>query len=78
MVAFDVFACPRCGDQLRVIATVQDPRAVQAILAHLGRSLSRAPPASSTRAAPVSTQRNITAAAGTPPYRRYPAMDAAC
>ena len=36
----DVLACPRCGGRLRVIATVQDPLAVQAILAHLGRSLS--------------------------------------
>jgi hypothetical protein len=29
----DVLACPRCGGRLGVIATVQDPRAVQAILA---------------------------------------------
>jgi len=36
----DVLACPRGGGRLRVIATVQDPLAVQAILAHLGRSLS--------------------------------------
>jgi hypothetical protein len=36
----DVLACPRCGGRLRVIATVQDPLAVQAILAHLARSLS--------------------------------------
>jgi len=41
---FDVLACPRCGGRLRIIATVQDPRAVQAILAQLGRSLSHAPP----------------------------------
>src|SRR5262245_59163863 len=38
--AFDVLACPRCGGRLRVIATVHDPLAVQAILAHLRRSLS--------------------------------------
>jgi hypothetical protein len=31
--ALDVLACPRCGGRLRVIATVQDPLAVQAILA---------------------------------------------
>ncbi len=37
--AADVPACPRGGSRLRVIATVQDPLAVQAILAHLARSL---------------------------------------
>jgi CheY-like chemotaxis protein len=36
--ALDVHACPRCGGRLRVIATVQDPLVVQAILAHLRRS----------------------------------------
>ncbi len=30
----DVLACPRCGGRLRVIATVHDPLAVQAVLAH--------------------------------------------
>jgi len=40
----DVLACPRCGGRLRVLATVQDPRAVQAILAHLARSGAPAPP----------------------------------
>ena len=40
----DVLACPRCGGRLRVIATVQDPRAVQAILAHLARAPAPAPP----------------------------------
>jgi uncharacterized protein YbaR (Trm112 family) len=34
--ALDVLACPRCGGRLRVIATVQDPAAVRAILANLG------------------------------------------
>jgi len=34
----DVLACPRCGGRLRVIAAVQDPLAVQAILTHLARS----------------------------------------
>ena len=34
--ALDVLACPRCGGRLRVIATVQDPAVVRAILAHLG------------------------------------------
>ena len=41
---FDVLACPRCGARLRVIATVQDPLVVQAILAHLARSGAPAPP----------------------------------
>ena len=39
-----VLACPRCGDRLHVIATVQDPLAVQAILAHLRRALCPALP----------------------------------
>jgi hypothetical protein len=29
----DVLACPRCGGQLRLMATVEDPDAVRAILA---------------------------------------------
>ena len=32
----DVLACPRCGSRLRVLATVQDPEVVRAILTHLG------------------------------------------
>jgi uncharacterized protein YbaR (Trm112 family) len=40
----DVLACPRCGGRLRVIATVQDPAAVRAILAHLERSAGPDPP----------------------------------
>jgi len=42
--ALDVLACPRCGGRLRVIATVHDPLAVQAILAHLARSGATEPP----------------------------------
>ena len=42
--ALDVLACPRCGGRLRVIATVQAPLAVQAILAHRARSGAPAPP----------------------------------
>ena len=41
---FDVLTCPRCGSRLRVIATVQDPLAVQAILASFARSGAPAPP----------------------------------
>jgi hypothetical protein len=45
----DVLPCPRCGGRLQVIAAVQDPLAVQAILAHLGRPLSPEPPVLSVR-----------------------------
>jgi uncharacterized protein YbaR (Trm112 family) len=38
--ALDVLACPHCGGRLRVIATVQDPLAVQAILAVISQKLS--------------------------------------
>jgi hypothetical protein len=40
----DVLACPRCGGRLRVLATVQDPLAAQAILAYLARSRLAEPP----------------------------------
>jgi Putative transposase len=42
--ALDVLACPRCGGPLRVIATIQDPLAVQPILAHLARTPAPQPP----------------------------------
>ena len=42
--ALDVLAGPRCGGWLLVIAAVQDPLAVQAILTHLARSGTPAPP----------------------------------
>ena len=34
---FDVLPCPRCGGRPRVLATVHDPLAVQALLASLAR-----------------------------------------
>jgi len=34
----DVLACPRCGAQLRVVATVEDPVVVRRTLASLGLS----------------------------------------
>jgi hypothetical protein len=34
--AVDVFACPRCGGRMRVIATIEDPVAIRKILTHLG------------------------------------------
>ena len=33
---FDVLACPRCGGRMRLIATMEDPRVIRRILAHLG------------------------------------------
>ena len=50
----DVLACPRCGGRLRLIATVDDPKAIRAILAAVAVSrelADRAPP----RAAPLDT-----------------------
>jgi len=32
----DVLACPRCGNRMRLLATIEDPRIVQQILTHLG------------------------------------------
>jgi hypothetical protein len=43
----DVLACPRCGGRLRLIATVEGPEAIRAILAARAGSravVGRAPP----------------------------------
>ena len=43
----DVLACPRCGGCLRLIATVEDPRAIREVLDALAFSteaVDRAPP----------------------------------
>ena len=43
----DVVACPRCGGRPRLIATVEDPRAIREILEALAFStepVERAPP----------------------------------
>jgi uncharacterized protein YbaR (Trm112 family) len=43
----DVLACPRCGGRLRLIATIDDPDAIRAVLAAsaVSRELAdRAPP----------------------------------
>ncbi len=61
----DVLACPRCGGRLRVVATVQDPLAVQAILAHLARSRAPAPPGPAPPATLLSVRFLIA-----PPWRR--------
>jgi hypothetical protein len=52
-LALDVLACPRCGGRLRVLATVQTPRAVQALLASLARSGAPAPPGPAPPPAPA-------------------------
>ena len=33
---FDVLACPRCGDRLRLIALIEDAAVIERILRHLG------------------------------------------
>ena len=41
----DVLACPRCGGRLRLLATIEDPAAIEAILAAVsGEEAGRAPP----------------------------------
>jgi hypothetical protein len=35
---FDVLSCPRCGDRMRLIATIEHPAVVRKILTHLGLS----------------------------------------
>ena len=48
----DVVACPRCGGRLRLIATVEDPRAIREILAAVAVSRElgdRAPPFGASR-----------------------------
>ena len=43
----DVLACPRCGGHMRLIATTDDPRVIDAILSGLAQSaerVDRAPP----------------------------------
>ncbi|MBN4050210.1 hypothetical protein JYT28_00480 [Desulfobulbus sp. AH-315-M07] len=51
--AIDVLACDQCGGRLRLIATIESPTAIRAILEHLGLpsdppalTPARAPPAS--------------------------------
>jgi hypothetical protein len=46
----DVLACPRCGGRLRLIATVEDPEAIGAILAAASREAAgRAPPSAAAQ-----------------------------
>jgi hypothetical protein len=46
--AVDVFECPACGGRMRVIAAIEDPHAVRAILECLGFP-ARAPPTATAR-----------------------------
>ena len=38
----DVLACPRCGGRLRLIAIIEDPRVIEAILSRLTSAAERA------------------------------------
>ena len=53
-----MLACPRCGGRLRVLAAVQDPAVVRAILSHLGLAPDPASPG------PAPPQLDHTAATG--------------
>ena len=47
----DVLACPRCGGRLRLLATVDDPDAIRAILTAVAEQrepAGRAPPSAAT------------------------------
>jgi hypothetical protein len=46
--AVDVLECPRCGGRMRILAAIQTPEAIRAILDHLGLP-SRAPPITPAR-----------------------------
>ena len=49
---FDVLACPRCGERLRLIALIDQTSIIQRILRHLGR-LSEIPTPAPARAPPL-------------------------
>jgi hypothetical protein len=40
----DVLACPRCGGRLRLLATVEDPQVIRAVLESLGLPTEASPP----------------------------------
>ncbi len=46
--AVDVLACPRCGGRMQLIAAIEQPRVVEAILRCLGLS-ARPPPMAPAR-----------------------------
>jgi hypothetical protein len=52
----DVLACPRCGARLRLVATVEDPRAVGTILTPLGLLHPGPAPPPAARPAPATSR----------------------
>jgi hypothetical protein len=66
----DVRACPRCGGRMRLLATIEDPRVIRRILAHL-RLPPEGPDPSPSRAPPGATGDLF---ADLPTPARYPAQ----
>ena len=50
--AIDIETCRRCGGQLKVIASIEDPPVIERILAHLGCDSEPSDPANPSRAPP--------------------------
>jgi hypothetical protein len=50
--AIDIEVCRRCGGQLRVIASIEDPPVIERILEHLGGDGELSDPANPSRAPP--------------------------
>ena len=50
--AIDIEVCRRCGGQLRVIASIEDPPVIERILEHLGHTAEPVDPANPSRAPP--------------------------
>jgi hypothetical protein len=50
--AIDIETCRRCGGQLKVIASIEDPPVIERILAHLGHTAEPVDPAHPSRAPP--------------------------
>jgi hypothetical protein len=50
--AIDIEVCRRCGGQLRVIASIEEPAVIERILEHLGHTTELVDPANPSRAPP--------------------------
>ena len=50
--AIDIEVCRRCGGQLKVIASIEDPPVIERILEHLGHTAEPVDPANPSRAPP--------------------------
>jgi len=59
---FDVLACPRCGQAMRLIALIEQPEVIRRILRHLGHPLEVPAPAPA-RAPPFADGANETSSA---------------